>query len=429
MRAAAVLVPLLLACALLPPAAARITDAHIRRDDRQIILIAQPFGFGPDGRIDITLANHTFYLTPGSPKPDTSKLGIFITTAEAETQLEADLGLDGTCILDNKHVSTLFTFQELNTLMENDVAKYSNKISAEFAGEYSLFFANCLEDTVVSFDIQVALYNLDADGDPDFLSVGQSELPIIYMVMFVLFTVAGACWAAIVIKNRATAHSIHTLMIVLVVLKSLTLLSQAGMFHLIKTTGHPDGWNIAFYIFTFFRSIMFFTVVVLVGTGWSYMKPFIADRERNILMIVIPLQVLANIAIVVLDENTPATKSWFTWRDIFHLLDIVCCCAILFPIVWSIKHLRVASQTDGKAAANLEKLQLFRQFYIMVVCYIYFTRIVVYLLKSTAPYQYDWMSDAATEVATLLFYIVTAYKFKPFSDNPYFEVSTSDIEK
>jgi len=409
--------------------AGRVTDAAVRRDDRQIILIARPFGFGPDGHIDIVLANQTLYRPPGTPKPDASKLGIFITTAEAETQLETDLGMDGTCILENKHVSTLFTFQEINTLQEGDVVKYSNKISAEYAGEYSLFFANCLEDTVVSFDIQVSLYNVDMDGNPDFLSVGESELPIIYMAMFVLFTVAGACWTALVIKNWAAAHSIHYMMIVLAVLKALTLLSQAGMYHLIKTTGHPDGWNIAFYIFTFFRGIMFFTVVVLVGTGWSYMKPFMADRERNILMIVIPLQVLANIAIVILDENTPATKSWFTWRDVFHLLDIICCCAILFPIVWSIKHLREASQTDGKAAANLEKLTLFRQFYVMVVSYIYFTRIVVYLLKSTMPYHYVWVSDAAGELATFAFYIVTGWKFKPSSNNPYFAISSSDIEK
>lgn len=43
----------------------------------------------------------------------------------------------------------------------------------------------------------------------------------------------------------------------------------------------------------------------------------------------------------------------------------------------SIKHLREASQTDGKAARSLHKLTLFRQFYVLVVTYIYFTRIVV----------------------------------------------------
>ena len=30
---------------------------------------------------------------------------------------------------------------------------------------------------------------------------------------------------------------------------------------------------------------------------------------------------------------------------------------------------------------------MFRHFYIMVVCYVYFTRIIVYLLRITVPFQ------------------------------------------
>jgi G protein-coupled receptor 107 len=85
-------------------------------------------------------------------------------------------------------------------------------------------------------------------------------------------------------------------------------------------------------------------VVVLVGTGWAYMKPLLAPREKKILMVVIPLQVLAEVAIVIMDENTPASRNWFTWRDVVHVVDIICCCAILLPIVWSIRHLREASE-------------------------------------------------------------------------------------
>jgi hypothetical protein len=55
-----------------------------------------------------------------------------------------------------------------------------------------------------------------------------------------------------------------------------------------------------------------------------------------------------------------ASQGWLTWRDLLHLMDIACCCAILFPIVWSIKHLRDAAGTDGKAGRNLERLRLFR---------------------------------------------------------------------
>ena len=41
---------------------------------------------------------------------------------------------------------------------------------------------------------------------------------------------------------------------------------------------------------------------------------------------------------------------------------------------WLLIFIKDASSTDGKAAVSLEKLKLFRHFYIMVVCYVYFTR-------------------------------------------------------
>ena len=129
----------------------------------------------------------------------------------------------------------------------------------------------------------------------------------------------------------------------------------------------------AYYFFTAVRGLLLFTVVVLIGTGWSFLKPFLNEREKQVLLIVIPLQVFANIATIILDDNGPALNGWLEWRDLFHLLDIICCCAILFPIVWSIKHLREAAMTDGKKVRNMNKLILFRQFYVMVVAYIYFT--------------------------------------------------------
>lgn len=140
------------------------------------------------------------------------------------------------------------------------------------------------------------------------------------------------------------------------------------------------------------------------------------------------LQVFANIATVILDESGPSSQSWLTWRDIFHLLDIVCCCAILFPIVWSIKSLREAAETDGKAARSMMKLTLFRQFYIMVVCYIYFTRIIVYLLRSTTAYHFAWTADFASELATLAFYCATGYLFRPMEQNPYLVIDEEEEE-
>jgi G protein-coupled receptor 107 len=83
---------------------------------------------------------------------------------------------------------------------------------------------------------------------------------VMVQVGFVLFTVAASMWAVLILRAGREAHRLHWLMLVLVVFKALTLLSQAGMYHLIRLTGEPEGWNVAFYIFTFMRGILFFVV-------------------------------------------------------------------------------------------------------------------------------------------------------------------------
>jgi hypothetical protein len=103
---------------------------------------------------------------------------------------------------------------------------------------------------------------------------------------------------------------------------------------------------------------------------------------------------------------------------------------VLFPIVWSIRQLREAADVDDKAARVLGKLVLFRQFYIMVVAYIYFTRIIVYLLDATLQYKLIWLSDLSSEVATLVFYIACGLQFRPLAAgvNPYFALDADEVE-
>jgi hypothetical protein len=73
-------------------------------------------------------------------------------------------------------------------------------------------------------------------------------------------------------------------------------------------------------------------------------------------------------------------------------------------------------------------LQIFRQFYVMVVAYIYFTRIVVFLLAATIPYYLLWLGALFTELATFIFFVVTGFKFRPAIDNPYLPVRWETIK-
>jgi hypothetical protein len=112
--------------------------------------------------------------------------------------------------------------------------------------------------------------------------------------------------------------------------------------------------------------MMMFSVIVLIGTGWSYLKPFLTDRDKTMMLVMLVVQFMFNIAALVLEETSPGAAGWLTWRDILHLLDMVCCCLILLPIMWSIRHLREAAEVDGKAARNMVRLKRFRTFYLLV---------------------------------------------------------------
>ena len=146
-------------------------------------------------------------------------------------------------------------------------------------------------------------------------------------------------------------------------------------------------------------------------------------------MIVLPLQVLDNIALIVMEEMSPGSEAWLTWRDILNLFDIICCCLVLFPIVWQIRSLRIAAATDGKAERNLNKLTQYRNFYIAVVAYIYFTRIIVRLLGASLSYEKTYMKTLAGELATAFFYVMTGKAFRPMSNNPYLRVGTGSDDE
>ncbi|MCE3051117.1 hypothetical protein HAX54_048933 [Datura stramonium] len=197
----------------------------------------------------------------------------------------------------------------------------------------------------------------------------------------------------------------------------------------IRNTGKAHGWDVAFYIFGFLKGVTLFTVIVLIGTGWSFLKPFLHEREKKVLMFVIPLQVVENIASIVISEGGPVEKHWLVWNEMFLLIDVMCCCIVLVPILWSIKSLREASKNDGKAAENLRKLTLFRHFYVVLIIYLYFTRFGIAMIESVVTYMHAWVNVVAAEGASLMFYMFIFYNFKPIEKNPYLAIHKDDDDE
>ncbi|XP_013794289.1 protein GPR107-like [Limulus polyphemus] len=328
---------------------------------------------------------------------------------------------------------------ECSAVEEFPVNKTGNTYSFQFSviigddihkGLYSLYFHNCENYGKLVHQSVVNLTMTIKEKNPGtYLSAGEIPLPHIYLGLSVAFFSAGCFWIYIIRKKKQKAFKIHYLMGLLIFLKSFSLLFHGINFYFISREGfHIEAWAVLFYITHLLKGALLFITLVLIGTGWAFIKHVLSDKEKKIFIIIIPLQVLANIAEIIMEESEEGEVKHTTWREVFILVDLLCCGAILFPIVWSIKHLQQASQTDGKAAVNLEKLRLFRHFYVMIVCYIYFTRIVVYLLKITVPFQYEWLNEFFRETITLGFFILTGYNFRPTSNNPYIRLSQDDPE-
>lgn len=300
-------------------------------------------------------------------------------------------------------------------------------------GYYLLHFSNCEPDTEVSFSLELEQYNVDPyTHKPSYLSAGEASLPTWYMWFTLFFAIEAGIWFYALWKHRETAKIIHILMGVVVILKVLSLLFETLRYRGLKAHGTHDAFFVLYEIFTFARGMLMFGVIVLIGTGWSYLKPFLTERDKTILLVTLVVQLMANIAMVVVDDEQRGTASWVTWKDMLHVLDIVCCLVILLPIVWSIRHLRQAvaeDVKDGRAARTLSRLQSFRRFYLLVVAYIYFTRIIVYLLSEALSMEWAWVAPVVNEVAHLVFYAMTGWLFRPQVRNPYLPLEQNEDDE
>ncbi|XP_070310737.1 protein GPR107 isoform X2 [Odocoileus virginianus] len=296
-------------------------------------------------------------------------------------------------------------------------------------GLYSLYFHKCLRSDVwsndkfsFSLDIEITEKNPDS-----YLSAGEIPLPKLYISMAFFFFLSGTIWIHILRKRRNDVFKIHWLMAALPFTKSLSLVFHAIDYHYISSQGFPiEGWAVVYYITHLLKGALLFITIALIGTGWAFIKHILSDKDKKVFMVVIPLQVLANVAYIIIESTEEGATEYGLWKDSLFLVDLLCCGAILFPVVWSIRHLQEASATDGKAAINLAKLKLFRHYYVLIVCYIYFTRIIAFLLKLAVPFQWKWLYQLLDEMATLVFFVLTGYKFRPASDNPYLQLSQEE---
>lgn len=91
--------------------------------------------------------------------------------------------------------------------------------------------------------------------------------------------------------RRGQVHHIHHMMAVLLVFKTLSMLFESIRYHYLRLTGAAEAWSIVYYLFAFLKGITLFVVILLIGMGWSLIKPFLNGRDKRIIFVVLTLQV------------------------------------------------------------------------------------------------------------------------------------------
>ncbi|KAI8881639.1 hypothetical protein K501DRAFT_334567 [Backusella circina FSU 941] len=404
-------------------------DLIVEQDDRKLFEVAE-FGFLQGGKLTLTVQDYkwTDIQTPGISAFYIRKGWIL---KDHQNRKESSPVIYDDCFLNNSFIA-----DEVDDGVST-VKMLPNAISTRWTttidvmpgeqGLWQVLFISC-KDTSVSFRLKVE----EVNPGNNHLSAGDSPLPYVYGFSSLTYLLASAYWCHLLLfkKNTKRVFRAHWLMLVLVLCIVVNKALQSTKYHYMKLGVVSDGWKIGFYVFASIRGILSILIIILLASGWTFIKPFLSSKDKKIISIIIPLQVLANVASAIGSEAAIGSSDWTFWNVLLPFVDMAGCSVILWTILQTKKHLASASTVDGKEQDVLNKYKLWSSFYVVTLVYIYITRILVTLLQASLPYQYvTWAGEAVNEIATLAFYVFIGYKFRPFPNNPYIQVPNNDDEE
>lgn len=243
---------------------ARIHSLNIQ-DDPRVAFSIESFGFADGGSVELDVHDVSVY-----PETDDAKIGFVIYPAMTEAAVNEHIDAllaKGQCALDEPPAgSSVIDLSKKSTWKD-----YRNSYEVFGTGMFDVMFMRCNPsgvDATVTFTMEAAFVN----PGPNYLSVGDMPLPIIYTIMSVAFAAALVLWFRHLRANKAETTRVHHLMTALLLAKTLDVVFEAAMYYYIASTGHNSAWNSMFYFFSFVKGGLMAVVTLLVGAGWSILK-------------------------------------------------------------------------------------------------------------------------------------------------------------
>lgn len=93
------------------------------------------------------------------------------------------------------------TFIRLNFVLDKDIP----------SGYYHTYFINCMANPTVTFDITLTNYNIDSNGNRNYLGAGEEPLPIFYGCMTGVYFICLLIWLWVVFRKGYSRICYHFL--------------------------------------------------------------------------------------------------------------------------------------------------------------------------------------------------------------------------
>ncbi|KAF9116031.1 hypothetical protein BGX27_005264 [Mortierella sp. AM989] len=347
-------------------------ELFITEDQRGLIFIGS-FGFLPGGVLDMNLQDLKVVPYEGD-KSEEKRIGFLIQKGASDADT---VDWENGCILDDPYFK-----DELDNgrseFLPLDTAKkeflYHHQIQPGEEEMWNMLFVNCPR-SIVSYRLKT----LEVNPNNNYLSAGDIPLPKVYAGAAIAYFGASVLWLSMLLKRDTKVFWPHRLIFVLAVMIGIQKTFQA-------VKSYKDTYT----------DLYDFAIISI--------KPFLSQKDKKIILIIIPLQ-----------------------TQVFPMVDLISCIVILGVIIQTQRHLSEAAETEGKVAENKSKYKLWGSFYLITVVYIYLTRIMVEFLKVALPYQYvQWLVELLNEAITLGFYATIGWKFRPYANNPYTLIDEDD---
>ncbi|XP_058215775.1 protein CANDIDATE G-PROTEIN COUPLED RECEPTOR 7-like [Rhododendron vialii] len=428
----------------LPSTIGDIQTVTISSDSRRTIFF-KDFCFDLTGHVSLNVSSVSITTTSTTPI-NTSRIGFFFGDLYALQYYGLVIYFEEgkTCILESPNLipggfEPIATFAELSPPPHSSISKtlpipaftVNNKTRPVHSPDYlGIYFSNCEPNTSVSMHVHVETYNIDRNGK-DYLEVGRTQLPIIYFIFSILYLLFLALWVYVCYKNRSFVSKIHILMAILVVMKSLNLFFDAEDKRYIKVSGTPHGWDLWFYLFRCLRALLLLTVIMLIGSGWTILKPTLHANEKRILAFGVTIQVFASVAHVYTDETGPSNSNYLFLTLLLLLVDVMGFMIVFVPIDSSMLTLKEGARTDRTAAQDLGMMRLLGYFNICLFTFLQLKWVawisVSWLIIPDGDCGIEWLIVTIEETIVLGFYIAMFYLFRPREQNEYFVVQDEEM--